>query len=95
MPIQSIVGLSIEFDMGPIPIDTSGCYVKYTFPNDIPLPANGLSYLSSDDVGKKMMFSSSAGINLVEENDYFIRNQEFSRGNYIVVKGCYAPGVQG
>jgi hypothetical protein len=50
VPIQKEVGISIEFSMGPIPIDNQGCYVNYSFPNDMRLPAGALqSYQSSKD----------------------------------------------
>lgn len=28
--------------MGEVPVDNTGCYVKYTFPNDFVLPSNAL-----------------------------------------------------
>ena len=35
IPIQTSVGLSILFDMDFVPIDNTGCYVKYQYPNDV------------------------------------------------------------
>ena len=66
LPIQTDIGLSIEFNMGVIPVDDRGCFVKYTFPFDMPLPESALSggYLSSRDSGEQMMLSSANGINL-------------------------------
>ena len=55
--IQTKVGLSIEFGMGAIPVDSRECYVKYSFPYDVPLPEDGLGYLSSSEEGKQMMLS--------------------------------------
>lgn len=90
LPIQTDIGLSIEFNMGVIPVDDRGCYVKYTFPLDMPLPTTALSggYLSSKDVGEQMMLSSANGINLQPNVEYFIRNQASKNGNYIILKGC-------
>lgn len=99
MPIQTEVGISIELDMGPIPIDNLGCYVKYTFPNDMPLPAGVLGgYQSSALGGYQMMYSSTNGINLKRDIEYFIDQQAFAPaggGNYIILKGCTQPTVVG
>jgi len=43
VPIQTSVGISIEFNMGTIPVDNLGCYVKYTFPSDIPMGAKSFA----------------------------------------------------
>lgn len=83
MPIQTEVGLSLEFKMGLIPIDDTGCFVKYTFPNDIQLPTTTLTYQGYD-----MMQNDRGSSNLNVKNEVFITNQVFARGNYIVVKGC-------
>lgn len=83
VPIQTDAGLSIEFDMGKVPIDTSGCYVKYTFPNDIPLPEEPLIYLGYD-----MMANSRGSSNLNIDSEVFIGQQSLRNGNSIVVKGC-------
>jgi len=76
VPIQTEVGISIEFDMGDVPIDNKGCFVKYTFPNDMPLPTGILNggYQSIDTPGKQMMLSSTNGINLKNGIEYFINN---------------------
>ena len=42
VPIQTVVGISIDFNMDVVPIDNTDCYVKYTFPNDIQLPSTPL-----------------------------------------------------
>jgi hypothetical protein len=61
VPIQTRVSLSIEFNMDQIPIDNTGCYVKYSYPNDMRLPSDPLQgYISSEDPGKKMMLSSAS-----------------------------------
>jgi len=44
VPIQTEVGISIEFNMGVVPIDNTGCYVKYTFPKDMPLTSDVYVY---------------------------------------------------
>lgn len=97
VPIQTDVGISIEFEMGEVPIDGKGCYVKYTFPNDVPLPATILrgGYQSFSALDYRMMYSSSNGINLKRDVEYFIRDQAFAAGNYIVVKGCTMRNVVG
>lgn len=46
--IQTSGSIAIEFEMGAVPVDDTGCYVKYTFPNDFVLPATALrSYQGS------------------------------------------------
>ena len=42
VPIQTRVSLSIEFNMDQVPIDNTGCYVKYSYPNDMRLPSDPL-----------------------------------------------------
>jgi len=80
-----------------IPIDDTGCFVKYTFPDDIPLPSTSLQggYQSDQAAGYKMMYSSTNGINLKRDIEYFIRNQGFSNGNYIILRGCSLSGNVG
>ena len=43
--VQTEVTLSIQFDM-PIPVDDTGCHVKYTLPSELTLP-EGLTKISS------------------------------------------------
>ena len=35
--IQELGGISIQFNMGDIPVDKNGCYILFEFPNDIRL----------------------------------------------------------
>jgi hypothetical protein len=74
--VQTDSGVSIEFNMGAVPVDDKGCFVKYTFPSDMPLPSTALAggYLSSKEKGEQMMYSSANGINLQQDFEYFIRN---------------------
>ena len=58
-----------------IPIDNKGCYVKYTFPDDMRLPNEPLqAYLSSTEPGKKMMMSPTTGQTLILKDDVFYEN---------------------
>ena len=52
VPIQTEIGISIEFNMGVVPIDNTGCYVKYTFPKDMPLTSEVYGYLGYDMMAK-------------------------------------------
>ena len=41
------------------------------------------------------MLSKSNGINLQNDMEYFIRNQAYELGNYIIIKGCSHSGGVG
>lgn len=64
--IQTEHAFSIEFDMVDVPVDNQGCYVKYTFPQDIALPDAKLTgYQSSKEPGEAMMLSATGSRNLI------------------------------
>jgi hypothetical protein len=82
--------------MAQIPIDTTGCYVKYTFPNDLPLKSTGYQYQGIDP-----MMQAATGTNLIQKTNVFIERQAYSsdpsKGNYIIFKGCikeHGSGMQ-
>ena len=88
--------------MGKIPVDTTGCYVKYTFPNDFVLTGSALAAYQ----GSGMMLSAlqPPGVEYATLNvgsEVFIGNQASYVGgapaatpNQIVVKGCTTtPGA--
>ena len=72
--VQTEVALTLEFDMGDIPIDNLGCFTKFTFPSDMPLPSTPLraGYISSSYPGHRMLLPL-AGKTLTS-SDYFIAN---------------------
>ena len=91
VPIQSKVTILIAFTM-PVPVEKSGCFVKYTFPNDFQLLTQGAgSYIYQ---GYNIMRTSvidtandptgSEGGDATRYSD----NIEFSKGNYVIFKGC-------
>lgn len=83
VPIQTAVGISIAFNMGLIPVDNLGCYVKYSFPDDFKLTSAVMTYQGYD-----MMTTSTGNSNLALNQDVFIKNQARENGNYIIFKGC-------
>jgi hypothetical protein len=56
----------------------------------MPLPSGILrgGYYSSRLAGLKMMLPPGSSGNLKKDIDYFINNQAFENGNYVIVKGC-------
>lgn len=69
--------------MGVVPIDNTGCYVKYTFPPDMPLTSEVYIYQGYD-----MMTKDDGSVDLRPKLEYWIQNQALSAGNYIIFKGC-------
>ena len=69
--------------MAEIPMSNTGCYVKYTFPNDLPLKSSGYQYQGLDS-----MMQAATGTNLIQKTNVFIEHQAYADGNYIVFKGC-------
>lgn len=85
--------------MGKVPIDNTGCYVKYTFPNDFVLPDSALRAYQGAD----MMATGNNPVGVVYStlnvgSEVFIGNQASAnpdgtaraadKRNQIIVKGC-------
>jgi len=83
VPIQTEVGISISFNMDTIPIDDTGCFVKYTFPNDMAMVSLPYTYQGYD-----MMSKPGGSSNLILKDQVFINNQAYDKGNFIIFKGC-------
>lgn len=64
--IQMLGAISIQFDMGYVPIDNTGCFVKYSFPNDLPLRSAQYQYQGLDPMMGTS--SQSAGISNYQVN---------------------------
>jgi hypothetical protein len=82
--------LRLSFKM-PVPIEASGCYVKYTFPDDMPLKREGFKsnelglagFGAPDGSGETRWQAGVDGL--------YSANVEQSLGNFITVRGCTNP----
>ena len=82
--------------MGKIPVDNTGCYVKYTFPNDFVLPGTALAaYQGSGMMATAGQPPGQEYATLNVGSEVFIGNQASNVGgspaptpNQIVIKGC-------
>jgi hypothetical protein len=88
--IQTEIMLSLSFKM-PVPIEASGCYVKYTFPDDMPLKREGfksneLGLTGFGAPGSPGQRRWQAGV-----DGLYSANVEQSLGNFITVEGCTNP----
>lgn len=87
--------------MGDLPIDNTGCFVKVTFPKDMPLPSAALAAYQSDEKAQmRMLESPTNGFNLKRSDpqEVFTSRQGFApdgTGNYVVVKGCQLSSYVG
>jgi len=90
VPIQTESGIEIGFDMGTIPIESSGCWLKVTFPDDFVNTANVMTYQGYD-----MMLTSRGTDNLNVNSEVFIKNQAQASGNFIIFQGCTNSAYMG
>jgi hypothetical protein len=96
-PINVQINAAIEFSFQmPIPTESGGCWLKLTFPQQIPLtafPAQQLGFtvesiMSSDaDGGYSTPVST-----VLDYQAYSLGNGEV--GNYVIIEGCVSPYVE-
>ena len=67
----------------PVPVEAGYCYLKVKFPPEFRLGATEYIY-----EGEGIMLPSSGNPALQVNEDFFIREQAYDRGNYIVFRGC-------
>lgn len=76
----------------------SGCFIKYTFPRDVPLvvPGGGNKIFSSGDEGILITYNQLSDIEGYSlESDVFTDSMDDPDKNFFIVKGCTNPHYVG
>jgi len=77
----------------PIPVESSGCYMKIQFPNDIQMSGTSIYTYTGYEMMKPEQGSSPV---LTEDDNLYTRFQGFATDNtqnYFIIKGCSGSGA--